>query len=739
MVDRECPVAQTPPRTLGPSRHRAGLAAGERAHGQVSLSAGVDLTRGCAILTHSATGSDSPFTIVCGCSQQTSEAELRALLDAGVGEIYAGYAPRRWLDRLGIEVSPNRRYQVEGQLTDSDQLRRHADIVRGAGAAFVLAINDHSYAPAARALLDDVVAAGLDAGATGFIVADLSLLADLRNSLAPEITLIASTEAGTYNAEMAALQVEKGAQRIVFPREMELGEMAAIVGALAGRDIAFEAFVAREYCIHSSAVCFATHGYGHAASFCAAWNRRQLADLRTGATTDLPACPTPWPPDLPSRQAMADLHRCGFCALQRWQALGIRYLKVPGRSSSALAAVRRLRQVLDGKDLSPQACRHRLGSATLCDGGQFCYYDLDAADVATPTLATPDPTTATLAPHRHHPREPAPGHDAAAHISASPQEVESGLYLSSGTWPIELLDRLQRLGLAGAMRDDLFAGAWERAAAERALAVLPSLGIDPGQPPTRVYLGLELCGLRLPSRARLAGEVDRLLDAGLAVSLVAPVTYQRWWQPLLQRIEPILAAHPQVELVVNDPGLLRYASRVLQVPVATGRIFNRMRRDPFAGEPNRPSPAHTSADRKAAVLAVQDACHGHPYLADPFHEELLAAQGVVAVGTDVLPTALSGPLAAGVTPVLYLPWAYVASTRACPTAAHGGGSVSHPTRSCAQPCQSSVALPEYAHLTRRVVQRGAGTFLDVSADIERFVASMRPSPGRVVFEPYVPF
>lgn len=655
--------------------------------------------------------------LVCGCSSTTSEAELRALLDAGAGEVFVGYVPDRWAGRLGLEVSPNRRYEPDRQIGGPDRLRRVGELVRARGAQLSVTLNEHLYAPAARALVPELVETALEAGATHFIVADLQLLAELAAWPGRRFGLIASCEAGLYNVPCARAHVERGAERVIFSREMRLPEMRAIAAALPG--VALEAFVAREACVFSSAACFTTHGYGLRTHFCCAHTRRTL--VGKGGPRDLSLAPPAWSQAPAFLEAVSALNRCGLCALAPLLALGVTHLKIPGRSDSALRALRLVRRALDARDRSPAACRALVGSDEFCRTGSYCYYRLEEGTAAAPAPGGLTPGTDRAAPQ---PVSPAP-------TPQAPLAPALSAYLAAGSWDRRTLARLARRGLGALVDGAPFFGDWEAQAAARGLAALAALGLDRSSRPAGVHLGIEQCALRLPSPQRLRAAAGAARDAGFAVSLVAPVAYQAVFAPLCAAVEEVLRdGAAGLTLVANDLGLLAHAARTWPVRLATGRLFNRMKRDVYA-----PDPALES--NPPGLRPVQAEAWGHPHLAEPFFRDLLRAHGVAQVGMDVLPTPLSAPLAAGFAHAAYLPWAYLTGGRACALAAEvDGAPASFPTVRCTKACTRSCLVPEYPWKHRPVAQRGAGVFLDVSADAPAFLRSGRFDT--LVFEARVP-
>lgn len=687
----------------------------------------------------------SAATIVCGCRASNTEADLVDLIRCGVGEIFAGYVPRAWLTTFGMEVSPNRRYTLPDQIVDRDQLARFASTIREEGAAFVLALNAHYYHPEALPLIDDIVETGLEVGATGFIVADLALLARLSEALDGRAELIVSQEASLDSVASARLFREHGATRLIFARETRLEEMRQVTAEMAGSGVSFEAFVAREFCINSSSRCFACHGHGRPARFCISPTRRLL--LQRGEAPDRGLAPTPLPYsyDPGFQHAYHVLHRCGFCAVDELLEMGVHYLKVPGRSSYAIDAARLLQQLLESGDFSAESCRRLVNSEVFCSG-HHCYY--------APSEKPPPTSSVRGRQDRPSPRRAAETSRPARPVSWGASETPAlELYASAGTLSPALVSHLAGDGVRSvAHRFEAFFEPWEREVALAALEGLEGLGLDLDRPPARVQLGMEMCALRLPARGALVDEVERLQAAGLAVSLVLPVAYQAIWSRLLDVVEAAIgAADDRFELVVNDWGLLRYAVGTWPVRLATGRLFNRMKRDQFASDPGLlPAPdgallepglsADEAEARLRALRARQQTMYGYPYLTQPFYQRLLAESEVSSVALDVLPTPLSAPLADQFEHALYLPWSCVAITRACPLAAATAGTpVSHPTEVCGRYCRDQLIAYTYPWRHRRTVQRGAGVFMDCSDAVAPFLDSARPPIQRLVFQLGVPF
>jgi len=679
---------------------------------------------------------------------------LREILNGGADEIFVGYVPQSWLDRMGMEISPNRRYILERQITDLSMLRRFGEITRTYGAGFIVAINEHYYTPPGREILTEIVEASLLAGASGFIVSDLSLIAELAKELGSTYQIIASGEAGVYNTYSALKFVEHGASRLIFPREMRLSEMEAIVSSLVHTSVEYEAFIAREFCVNSAAYCFVSHGYGRQ-HFCCAHSNLILLDTQSQVESDVAAWFTQKYSSKEFIKAHNTLHRCGFCALDRLRDMGVRYLKIPGRSSSALDALYLLKSLLDKGDLSQSACRNTVGSPQFCTDGSFCYYNvaessksLERMGRATtgaetrPSLFLPEKKRSVLDPSENQERTKSRGE--------RPPEV--AVYIFAAIYEQSLVDELKKTGLEALVKDGHFAAEWEAETARKTLGLLSGFEIEPDMNPDIIYLGIELCGLRFLKSKNVIEKIRRLQDADYRVALVAPVAYHFIWSDLCKLLEDILEKNGRgVELVVNDIGLLFWAARNWTGHLVVGRLFNRMKRFQFCSD-SKVLPAKDGISQPVdmsdeefnckikAIKNEQLSCYGYPYLRDVFYNDLLLECGVRSVDMDVLPT----PLTAGLSPdfdySVYMPWTNLNHGRACPTATLlEGATVSWPTESCRASCSRYLLMPQFPWPHPPIIRRGQSTFMDCSDYIIPFYDSIQPIPGRIVFEPFVPY
>jgi collagenase-like PrtC family protease len=230
-----------------------------------------------------------------------------------------------------------------------------------------LTLNEHALVDLTEALVDGLVAEAVEVGVSGVILATLELGPRLA-ARHPGLQLIASGEVPIYNRAAARQAARHGFGRVIFARETSLDDMALMV-AERPPGMTYEAFLLGEWCVYNGALCLTSHGYGSRQDFCASHTRRAVLDV--GARTaglDRPAredgAPRGCAPDDPAKAYRA---ACALCSLGRLRDLGVDYVKLPGRSTNALGAVRLVRALIAAPDLSPEAVRAHPAVAALCD------------------------------------------------------------------------------------------------------------------------------------------------------------------------------------------------------------------------------------------------------------------------------------------------------------------------------------------------------------------------------------
>ena len=310
--------------------------------------------------------------IVVGLPAAATVDEVHQLVVAGATEFFVGYLPQYWSHKFGQEFSPNRRYFAGAQVDSIERLRTLCEAAAEHQVPVAVAFNEHFVTPDAmelgRRLLDEAVAAGCSA----IIVADPSLVPYFNKHI-PAVNIHVSGDAGLYNRHACEAVFQAGARRVIFPRELPLTELTPLLSATIGPGREFEAFVMGEPCVFDGARCFTEHGYGFACDFCNHHERKHLR-RRSGHSRRPLDPPQAALLDNPRNRAVWGLGKCGLCAVGRLAHLGVTHIKIPGRASDALPAIRLVKQLLDTPHRSKASAQQLLDAPELCASRTFCYF-----------------------------------------------------------------------------------------------------------------------------------------------------------------------------------------------------------------------------------------------------------------------------------------------------------------------------------------------------------------------------
>jgi collagenase-like PrtC family protease len=333
--------------------------------------------------------------IVVGLPGTADVGYVESLRSAGADEFFVGYVPAAWHRKFGFEVSPNRRYRRGQQVTDAGHL---AELCAAAVPCPVaVTLNEHiigsgAWAGPARALMGEAVEAGVKAAVVAGPGAALLLAREF-----PGLSLHMSGDGGVYNAAAGRFLAGLGVRRLIFPRELPFADLAAVGEALSGTGLELEAFVMGEPCVYDGARCFTEHGYGFSCDFCNHHSVRHVVERGRDGMTALPPAGAGEPEGRREAEALR-LGKCGLCAIPYLSRVRVTHIKVPGRASVALPAVRLVRAVLsalegdavaevpgggvtsgpgherESRRRAERVARELLGAPRLCAEGRFCYF-----------------------------------------------------------------------------------------------------------------------------------------------------------------------------------------------------------------------------------------------------------------------------------------------------------------------------------------------------------------------------
>ncbi len=317
--------------------------------------------------------------------------EIPTLAAAGADELYCGVVPKEWIARFNTGAV-NRRYF--GNLGDLEELRRAVELAHHSAARLFMVLNAQSYGGGYQDALVELAGRFRDFGGDAVIVADIALIAELRERL-PDLAIHVSSVAGCRNSAGIGLYRELGVKRVILPRDVTLDEVGAMAQAADGVEI--EAFVLNDGCVFEEGSCHSIHlpakqggpicvdnrafvyrdGRGGQIS---ARTARKLRDndadyqrwlwYRFGCGFSTTAEGHPFGP-------------CGLCAISRLEAMGVASIKIAGREGASerkLKSVEMVRAVVDrvhGGSPHREAAAFAVGIRNTeehCRAGFMCYY-----------------------------------------------------------------------------------------------------------------------------------------------------------------------------------------------------------------------------------------------------------------------------------------------------------------------------------------------------------------------------
>ncbi len=315
--------------------------------------------------------------------------EVVPLAQAGVDEFYCGIVPPDWVERFN-NSGVNRR--AFGNLSTYDELNAVLEAAHRLDRRVSLVLNAQHYTEEQMAALLDLAGRFAGMGGDALIVGDMGLLSLLAEA-GPKIRLHVSSLLSCRNSAAAELYRGLGADRVIFPRDVTLREMAAVIDATP--DIEFEAFILNDGCVFEEGNCHTIHLPGRMGGpIC--MDRYQVAHARVDGA----------PLAADEQEALAANEEryqqwlwyrfscgfsvtdqgypfgpCGLCAMPFLDLSKLTAVKIAGREGAtprklkSVEMVRAMRdRLVEGAAAAMSFAQGLRGRQDLCDSGYMCYY-----------------------------------------------------------------------------------------------------------------------------------------------------------------------------------------------------------------------------------------------------------------------------------------------------------------------------------------------------------------------------
>lgn len=317
--------------------------------------------------------------------------ELDPVLAAGADEIYFGVVPKNWNNRFGLSTTGRRLF---GNIQEEDHLQSIVVACQEANRSASLVLNAQQYSGAQAQALLALAERFAALGGQSIILADAPLLLRLKQRELP-LRLHLSSIAACRNTMSARLFHRLGANRIVFPRHMQLDEMQHMIQDCP--DIEFEAFVLNDGCPYDEGVCHTLHLPQHLGGPICMDHYQQQYFRVDGATisdreqqrissNDEDYAHWRWHKfscGFSQSEQGYGFGPCGICALKRLQGMKLTAIKIAGREAplarklKSIELVARFRNLVEtGASASDllKIGRQQRARPDLCDSGYMCYY-----------------------------------------------------------------------------------------------------------------------------------------------------------------------------------------------------------------------------------------------------------------------------------------------------------------------------------------------------------------------------
>ncbi|MEE1072672.1 MAG: U32 family peptidase [Cellulosilyticum sp.] len=245
-------------------------------------------------------------------------------IKCGAGEFYMGFYDPKWTEAFGDFADINRMsgykegcnpHTLEEVLNIIKQMKKKKKLI-------YITFNSSIYGQAQYPYLKKYMEALKEVNVDGVIVSCVELV-ELAKKVG--VASVVSTIAGVYNREIAKFYADRGAKRIILPRDLSTDEIESIVKAVP--EVEYEVFMMRNGCAFSDANCLGMHRK----EMCSICSSIMHADTKMLMQKE----------DFNNKNAVElnnmiytnSFHQfaCGLCSIYRFVKLGITAGKIVGR------------------------------------------------------------------------------------------------------------------------------------------------------------------------------------------------------------------------------------------------------------------------------------------------------------------------------------------------------------------------------------------------------------------------
>ena len=297
-------------------------------------------------------------------------------IEAGAGEFYMGFHDAEWHQAFGEFADINRMsgFKESSNPYDLENMIEIIRAIKAKGREVYVTFNASLYSEEQLNFMRCYFERLKEAHVDGVIVSCIEQV-----TLAKEVGIpsVISTISGIYNEDIARFYYEKGAKRIILPRDLAISEIEAIRKAVPEAE--YEIFMMRNGCTFSDSNCLGLHRKEHC-SICSSIKRstKQLImkneDFHAKHTAELN--------DMVYNNSFHN-EACGLCAIYDFVKMEIAACKIVGRSDEWRYICRDIKIIKENIDIA-KTCQSKEeylnkmvfpeDRVTRCKLGLSCYY-----------------------------------------------------------------------------------------------------------------------------------------------------------------------------------------------------------------------------------------------------------------------------------------------------------------------------------------------------------------------------
>ncbi|WP_455717265.1 peptidase U32 family protein [Anaerosporobacter sp.] len=293
---------------------------------------------------------------------------------SGAGEFYIGFQDEEWTSKFGEYADINRMsgFKENANPFSLEDVVDIIEIVKNKGMSIYVTFNSSIYSEDQLNQIKKYFIVLKEGGVDGVIVSCIELV---EIAVKLELPVVVSTIAGVYNTQIASFYRDRGANRIIIPRDMSVDEIETIVKEVP--DVEYEVFMMRNGCIFSDANCLGLHR-NESCSICGSLNNAtsQIQMKEEGKKQKIE-----WN-DLLYTKSFHE-YACGLCSLYRFVKMNITACKIVGRTDEWKNICSDIRYVKHNIEIaknckSQEEFLERMQlpeeNELLCKDGLSCYY-----------------------------------------------------------------------------------------------------------------------------------------------------------------------------------------------------------------------------------------------------------------------------------------------------------------------------------------------------------------------------